>query len=272
MYDSLIRVMLRLRPSDPDNYEDVYAVSSNNIDIQFFLPHREPEGFQFHRIFQPFSLQTDIYEQASLSQIDNFLRGQDSLVVAYGPKNSGKSYSLYGSLKIPNETNGLIPKAFIHIFKRMKDMRTRKEVSLVVSFMEIHANCIKDLGNSVSEDSNHMLEISNYDGPGHIDGLSVLLVESYQEVKTILETGLALRTQSKDGHLVLKLVMTAKENNEATNSYFYFVELAGIGNQRHDKVKYKELEFLNSSFISVKKAILGIQKGVHINHKESLLT
>ncbi|CAG9320241.1 TRIP4_1 [Blepharisma stoltei] len=275
MSDSSIQVMLRVRPADPESYENVYAIASNNTDIQFFLPDKEPQGFQFHKIFQPFCSQNDIFDQAASQQVDQFLSGHDALVFACGPEDSGKSYSLFGNLSPNNEANGVIPKALVHVFKKIETMKSRKEIGVIASFVEIYMNQVRDLGNTKAEEGKSVFEIDNFDNPGYISGLSANLINSYNDVQRMIQHGFGLREnlwRQEKGHLILKISMTAKEKNSASNSNFYFVELAGIGDQKEDKTKYKELDFLNTSFIAVKKAILNIQKGTHVQHKDSLIT
>merc|ERR1719163_2168638 len=110
-------------------------------------PHNKDSGgvaFQFDRVFGTESDQQEIFDTVSKPQVDHCLNGFNSCCFAYGQTGSGKTYSVFGGEG--EETRGVLPRAIEYLFEQVEKRSSYKEVGMVVSFLEIYLDQIKDLG------------------------------------------------------------------------------------------------------------------------------
>ena len=79
--------------------------------------------------------------------MDHILQGFNSCCFAYGQTGSGKTHTMFGSEDGNDEQRGLIPRAIEYLCRCLDERRTAtKEVAIVVSFLEIYCDQIRDLG------------------------------------------------------------------------------------------------------------------------------
>ncbi|XP_071450346.1 kinesin-like protein KIF20A [Hetaerina americana] len=81
-------------------------------------------GFQFSKIYEPEATQKEIFEGSVLPLVNDFLKGKDALLFAYGTSSAGKTFTMQGDEKHP----GVIPRALDVLFnsligKTMVDIR-----------------------------------------------------------------------------------------------------------------------------------------------------
>ncbi|KAF0742393.1 hypothetical protein AaE_008619, partial [Aphanomyces astaci] len=88
--------------------------------------------------------------QCSKPLVDYALRGINSCCFAYGQTGSGKTYSIFGET---GEKDGIIPRAADYLFEMIesntnghKPNKPARVYTLVVSFLEIYCDRIRDLG------------------------------------------------------------------------------------------------------------------------------
>ena len=72
------------------------------------------------------------------------LRGYNTCCFAYGQTGSGKTYSMFGPPG--DDTVGIIPRAVNDVFQRLVQIQEDKETAVVVSFLEMYCDQIRDLG------------------------------------------------------------------------------------------------------------------------------
>ncbi|CAM9924200.1 unnamed protein product, partial [Phaeothamnion confervicola] len=77
------------------------------------------------------------------------LAGFNCCCFAYGQTGSGKTYSMFGEGK--GDTRGMIPRCMEEIFSRLEVRAADKESAVVVSFLEIYCDQIRDLGGAYTE-------------------------------------------------------------------------------------------------------------------------
>eukprot|EP00949_MAST-11_sp_MAST-11-sp1_P004004 g4004.t1 len=99
-------------------------------------------SFQFDRIFDVDASQQRVFDATTQPLVDRVFAGYNGCVFAYGQTGSGKTYSMFGE----DDAKGLIPRSVEYIFQKLMALQKRKETAVVVSFLEIYCDHIRDLG------------------------------------------------------------------------------------------------------------------------------
>ena len=104
-------------------------------------------AFAFDTVFWTGSKQEEVFDVACRPQVEHVLQGYNACAFAYGQTGSGKTYTMFGE---PGAVRGAIPRAVEHLFHRVDAIRQsgQKEVALVISFLEIYCDAIRDLGSA----------------------------------------------------------------------------------------------------------------------------
>ncbi|XP_076650329.1 uncharacterized protein LOC143357680 [Halictus rubicundus] len=95
-----------------DNNTSCYK-RSNSTDIV-------RRKFTFTHTFPPETTQLELFEQAVKQHMIDFLDGQNSTIMTYGTTNSGKSYTLQGTITSP----GIIPRCLEFVFSNISPKST----------------------------------------------------------------------------------------------------------------------------------------------------
>ena len=146
-----VQVYVRMRP--PEDGEDVPPTMFDEIDgkkkkITIRDPNNRNYGevsFAFDQIFTTSAQQSNIFEQVARPLIDRTLAGYNTCCFAYGQTGSGKTYSMFGEER-GSDSQGVIPRAVSNVFSRLMDLQRTRETAVVVSFLEIYCDQIRDLG------------------------------------------------------------------------------------------------------------------------------
>jgi len=148
---SSIRVFVRARPPEdnaPINTSHFILETSEskitikNADNENYGDHK----YGFSRIFGPESDQREVFEGVCEPHVAHVMSGYNSCCFAFGQTGSGKTYSMFGER---GEERGMIIRCVEQVFTAMKEKeRSGSEVGMVVSFLEIYCDQIRDLGKS----------------------------------------------------------------------------------------------------------------------------
>ncbi|CAL8091956.1 unnamed protein product [Calicophoron daubneyi] len=168
----LMKVYLRLRPLKPANTApeskpalkclDEHTVVASAPDSQ--KPHvRESKktlhNFAFTRVFDSPTNQGTIFDVVASGQVQDFLRGINGLIFAYGTTSSGKTHTLQGSMG----DHGMIPRALNMIFHSVKQATDLKLAPK--DFSDFSALTVNDVGRILKEkDSLLKLATSVHEG------------------------------------------------------------------------------------------------------------
>ncbi|CAE7451019.1 KIN14S [Symbiodinium natans] len=101
-------------------------------------------NFTFDRVFSPDDGQEAVFEVVAKPLVDNLLDGFNSCCFAYGQTGSGKTHSVFGEGN--KEQRGLLARSIEYLFDRIEAQSQHKEVGMVVSFLEIYLDQVRDLG------------------------------------------------------------------------------------------------------------------------------
>ena len=101
-------------------------------------------AFMFDQAFFPETGQDEIFHEVAKPLVDHCLAGYNACCFAYGQTGSGKTYSIFG---LPEgEAMGIPPRAVDYVFSSLERRSATKEVAVVVSFLEMYCDQIRDLG------------------------------------------------------------------------------------------------------------------------------
>ncbi|KZV65810.1 kinesin-domain-containing protein [Peniophora sp. CONT] len=192
--------------------------------------------FMFDRVFRYDASQQDVYDGTARPLLNNLLDGFNATVFAYGATGCGKTHTISGTPSDP----GTIYLTMSDLFQRIEDRRTEYDVDVVVTFLEIYNEEIRDL---LSEPGTPQprggLQIRE-DKSVKVVGLTELRPISADEVKEIVMLGNTRRTQSPTlanetssrSHAVLQVHVTqaprtASLTEQRTMGTLSIIDLAG---------------------------------------------
>lgn len=147
-----VQVFVRMRP--PEDGSEVSAAMVEPLEGQRpkKITIRDPNNrnygevsFAFDRVFDTKSKQNDIFDDVAKPLMERTLAGYNTCCFAYGQTGSGKTYSMFGEENGPG-SQGIIPRAVNSVFSRLMDLQKTRETAVVVSFLEIYCDQIRDLG------------------------------------------------------------------------------------------------------------------------------
>ncbi|KAF5369935.1 hypothetical protein D9758_001299 [Tetrapyrgos nigripes] len=192
--------------------------------------------FMFDKVFNHEAHQRDVYEATAQPLLQGLLDGYNTTVFAYGATGCGKTHTISGTETDP----GIIYLTMADLFQRIEDRRDDWNVDVVVTFLEIYNEEIRDL---LAEPGAHVprggLSIRE-DKTVKVVGLTELTPKSAEEVKEIVLLGNTRRTQSPThanetssrSHAVLQVHVTqaprtASISEQKTMGTLSIIDLAG---------------------------------------------
>ncbi|KAJ0396025.1 hypothetical protein ATCC90586_006289 [Pythium insidiosum] len=149
LHNSNVKVYVRARPcadgndAPEDMFERKREAPKNIVIKDTERMQYGNHAFSFDNIYWTDTTQSTLFETTSKALVDYALKGINSCCFAYGQTGSGKTFSIFGEV---GEKAGLLPRSIEYLFDMIDRMRnTSKEVTLVVSFLEIYCDRIRDL-------------------------------------------------------------------------------------------------------------------------------
>ncbi|KAJ7047871.1 kinesin-like protein [Mycena alexandri] len=182
--------------------------------------------------------QETLYNDLGKELLDHSFNGFNACILAYGQTGSGKSYSMMGY----GADKGIIPLTCSELFVRVenkKSMDVNLNFTVEVSYIEIYNEKVRDLLNPKNTGNLRVREHPSL-GP-YVEDLSKLVVNSYDEMMTLMDEGNKARTvaatamneTSSRSHAVFTVLLTMKRHDVDTNmdtekvSRISLVDLAG---------------------------------------------
>lgn len=212
-------------------------------------------AFMFDRVFWTEEDQETVYNEVALPLINHCFEGYHSCCFAYGQTGSGKTYSMFGEA---GASRGIIPRAVEYVFSVMEERSRSKDVAVLVSFLEMYCDEIRDLGKAyldknaeaqktsdlwmearssvgqhkkrlglTAEYRSQNLEIrEDAHGNVFVQDLSVIPVTTPEEVITIVQMGFRLRAThetkmnavSSRSHTVFTMTLVQKGTDRIPQS------------------------------------------------------
>lgn len=162
--DSMLRVVVRLRPPTPKELESQRRPVVQVVDerVLVFDPE-EPDGgflglkwgsaqdgprkkgkdltFVFDRVFGETATQQDVFQHTTHSILDSFLQGYNCSVFAYGATGAGKTHTMLGGEGDP----GIMYLTTMELYRRLEACREEKRFEVLISYLEVYNEQIHDL-------------------------------------------------------------------------------------------------------------------------------
>ncbi|KAF8845737.1 kinesin-domain-containing protein [Paxillus ammoniavirescens] len=225
----------RILTFDPDEKDRARAFVERG-----FLPpgtkRYKDKRFMFDRVFDGEARQEEVYGATAKPLLNGLLDGYNATVFAYGATGCGKTHTISGTDVDP----GIIYLTMADLFQRIEDRKDEWNIEVVVTFLEIYNEEIRDL---LAEPSTPAprggLQIRE-DKSVKVVGLVELRPTSAEEVKQIVLQGNFRRTQSPThanetssrSHAVLQVHVTqsprtASLTEQRTMATLSIIDLAG---------------------------------------------
>lgn len=228
--------------------------------------------FDCYRIFIE-SPQEEVFEITSRPLIEHVLDGSDSLIIAYGPSKTGKSYTLFG-LEIDS---GIFLRSVQTILEEAEKVSSQKVVRIMLTALELFDNNFRDLAlaytdpHALSTFQSQRLDMKEVNGRMCVDQTCEIPIRNISEATAVIQQINDMRAtlEAKQGkyidkaHTIVALKIRQKyitsEWDQFSESIFYLVELPGS-----EKPKLRKgnefLESLNasSSFHALSKCLANL--------------
>ncbi|KAF7331849.1 Kinesin-domain-containing protein [Mycena kentingensis (nom. inval.)] len=205
-----------------------------------FLPpgtkRYKDKRFMFDRVFNHEAHQQDVYSATAQPLLQGVLDGYNATVFAYGATGCGKTHTISGTETDP----GIIYMTMADLFQRIDDRRDEWTVEVMVTFLEIYNEEIRDLLADPSSAAPRGGLSIREDKTVKVAGLTELRPSSADEVKEIVLLGNTRRTQSPTlanatssrSHAVLQVHVTqcprtASLSEQRTMATLSIIDLAG---------------------------------------------
>ncbi|KAF8803825.1 kinesin-like protein [Phlegmacium glaucopus] len=225
----------RILTFDPDEKDRAKAF----VERGFMPPgskRYKDKRFMFDRVFGHNANQYDVYQATSQPLLGGLFEGYNATVFAYGATGCGKTHTISGTDTDP----GIIYMTMADLFQRIEDRKDEWSVEVMVTFLEIYNEEIRDL---LAEPGSHTarggLSIRE-DKTVKVVGLVELKPRTAEEVKEIVLQGNLRRTQSPThanetssrSHAVLQVHVTQSPRTAAlteqrTMATLSIIDLAG---------------------------------------------
>ena len=204
-----------------DSY-NYYSSSSKNKFYKFS---------SFDYLFDSNEDQKSIFNSVVKKYIKDIINGKNITILTYGPRYSGKTYTMFGTIKNP----GIIPNTLKEIFESIKLYKTR-EYKIKMSYYKIYNNKIIDLLNNEAKKENKKIQEMNIINLNEKDDIFSII--STKENNNNIQTF----------HKVVQIIIKYKENAIEKFGRINFVDSGGteeLYSFYNDK-KDLELEFIKS--------------------------
>ncbi|KAL1517862.1 hypothetical protein ABEB36_001570 [Hypothenemus hampei] len=297
-----IRVIVRVRPTNEkeqqENYQNVVKVIDDQMlifdpkdDEQPFFYHgvqqkrrdllKKPKRdvtFVFDRVFNDNSSNIEVFTNSTKSLIDALMDGCNCSVFAYGATGAGKTFTMIGNTECP----GITYLTMRELFQRKNDLSAEREFELMVTYIEVYNELVKDLLNpgqplNLREDSKFGVVISGVKGHK---------INDPEEMFNLLRQGNKRRTQhptdanaeSSRSHAVFQVYiqMTIKGTREVRRAKLSMIDLAGSergSSTGYVGARFKEGANINKSLLALGNCINSLADGHrHVPYRDSKLT
>lgn len=251
--------------------------------------------FTFDRVFGTNSEQDTVWKYTGEPMVNAVLQGFNSAILAYGQTGAGKTHTMMGpegNVDVDPSELGIIPRAVKTLFERMENADEGTEFTMVVSYVEIYQEKIRDLLD-VSKDDLKIGELQSTlnnnttHSTVYIKEATEFSVASAGEVFDIMRAGANNRATAATGmnagssrsHALFMLTVTQENMTTGikTTGKLYLVDLAGsetVSKTGVSGVQLEELKRINKSLSALGGVINALTDGKsqHIPYRDSKLT
>ncbi|CAD5215506.1 unnamed protein product [Bursaphelenchus okinawaensis] len=286
-----VKVVVRCRPLSEQEVKGGHRTAVNVDKISKTISVESPNDltktYTFDHVFDWNCDQITIYNTVARPIVENVLKGYNGTIFAYGQTGTGKTYTMSGEDKNPEE-RGIIPNSFAHIFDHISKSSHDKTFLVRVSYLEIYNEEIRDL--LAKNQNHHGLEVKERPDIGvFVKNLSNVTVSSADHMFKIMQFGnlnrhigaTNMNQQSSRSHALFTVTIECSNNinghQHLTQGKLHLVDLAG--SERQSKTgasgdRLKEASKINLSLSTLGNVISALvdAKATHIPYRNSKLT
>ncbi|XP_065194514.1 uncharacterized protein LOC135825817 [Sycon ciliatum] len=275
-----IRVFCRCRH---DNSARSAITFPSDTELQVVTQQGHVKKFEFEKVFQPTSKQTDVFED-TLPIITSCVDGYNVCLMAYGQTGAGKTYTMMGTDSDP----GINIRALTELLKTCSE-RKQIDYTLKVSMLEVYNETLIDLlrGPDAGGVSVHSKLSIQKKGKGiTVPGLTEVQVTAVADIKGLMDFGgqnrtvamTAMNTSSSRSHLMLKLYVDGVDrvSKATTHGSLMLLDLAGserISRSGATGERLVEAAAINKSLSALGQVFNALRtSSLHIPYRNSKLT
>ncbi|CAG8466351.1 21051_t:CDS:2 [Gigaspora margarita] len=225
-----VQVALRIKPLTNDDvnclstrFQRQVITTNPSIPNSIIVQGEKKQLFSYDYVFGPESTQEEVYTNAIVRLVENFLEGYNVTILAYGQTSSGKTHTMgtADNSSISPETKGIIPRAMETLFSSMNSLQCKNQkFSIKVSFIEIYNEDLIDLLGEGDMESRSQVTIRE-DSKGNIlwNGLQEIKVNGVEDVMSHLARGsmnrqvgaTEMNSKSSRSHAIFSVIMAQQK-------------------------------------------------------------
>eukprot|EP00494_Astrolonche_serrata_P024075 UN24333 len=222
--------------------------------------------YGYDGFFDEYSNTEQVYNGTAKQLVEPLFEGYNGCLFCYGPTGTGKTFTMFGTKKIP----GLVRLVATDLFNYVKMKREENEnvnIKIGLSAMEVYGEQISDL---IGYDTKKKLELrTTKRGACFVRNLSKLDVKSIEQFMTQVRKCRDHRVTKQTGandtssrsHCIIQVFIKSSES-KSTNIYrcskLNLIDLAGSERAHQTKLKRDRMNEscgINSSLLALKKCI-----------------
>jgi len=259
-----IKIYIRTRPTTDfagDNLKilDDHQTITVNIDksdpLNFLNNPTCDYTFKFHSILHNAN-QEIVFEEAAREIIDSFIQGYNGCLFAYGQRNSGKTFTMFGSIR-NFKYRGIVPRTLAYVFSELEKFKTIN-FTLSLQYCSIFNDIIFDL---LSDEEKEM-QVGDEDGNPYIQNLSTHYAKTVHEALQLLITGdekLHLMEHKYNrkvyrSHCIFIMDLIGRKGTRMTHSKLWLLDLAAAEEAVDSAFVNKSIAYLRQVIVSINGA------------------
>jgi kinesin family protein 11 len=294
----IVRCRGRAHSEREKNSPNVVVIPDNKLnEIKIILPEKIQDEnstakndplnqttsrvYTLDKVYGPTTDQLTFFQNAAENICNDFLKGFNCTIFAYGQTGAGKTYTMCGKIKDNSLTSesGLIPRSLKKLFDS-----ENQDIILKCSFVEIYNEVLRDLLSDGKNDK--LLKIYEHNKNIKINSLEEFYIKDFNEGMKLFKLGLdrkkiastKMNDVSSRSHTIFTIYLIKKKLNgsEYQFSKMNLVDLAGsenIGRSGSMNQRAREAGSINQSLLTLGRVINSLVDGSSfIPYRESKLT
>ncbi|XP_064474674.1 uncharacterized protein LOC135388798 [Ornithodoros turicata] len=275
-----IRVYCRVKPlteNDINKQVSSAVVQTDDYTLLVQTPRGDKE-FTFDRVFMPSHTQNDVFRETH-SLVECAIDGYNVCIFAYGQTGSGKTYTLLGE-------DGIVRRAFHRIFQLVEENKTKQEIKVAATFLELYNDRLIDLLNPKGCLEEKLEIRRDASGQTLVPGATVEAVESADHLENCLcraernrhVAATQMNGHSSRSHFVTTILLTCTNHfsGSVLRGKLSLVDLAGSERgSKSGRDHVKEANSINKSLTALGDVIQALCcRQPHVpyrNHKLTML-
>jgi kinesin family member 18/19 len=173
-------------------YDPVEVINSGGSPYEFqnsaVMARGKEKQYAFDYVFDRHVSQESVFDKSVKFALDGVMEGFNATVFTYGATGAGKTYTMLGT----DEQYGVMGLTFLELFRKIEEQKKNKDFKILMSYLEIYNENIRDL---LMSNNDKVLELREDSMKGMVvSNLTEVIATSVEEVMTLLRIGNKNRT------------------------------------------------------------------------------